>query len=165
MPWVGFGQWWLSRVDNLVYHPQHRAWLFLLHRKSIVHSPCLSLYFRPIQNTKIRAWACSFCNNPFVCEQMTTFSPFILVSAQLLNFLLFLQNEFAAKYRQILTRITGRNSEISSESSTESSFMKSVSQFVLSLTIERLLGNPQLSPVVMAMEDRWNYFPPNSVVI
>ena len=84
---------------------------------------------------------------------MTTFSPLILVSAQLLNILLFLQNEFVAKKnRKILAKISGGNSEISSESSTELSSMKSVSQLVL--TIERLLGNLHLLPVVMATGDR-----------
>ena len=65
---------------------------------------------------------------------MTTFSPLILVSAQLLNTLRFLRNEFAAKYRQTFNQITGLNSGISSESSP----MKSVSQLVL--TVERPFG-------------------------
>ena len=35
---------------------------------------------------KTRAWACGFCyNNSLVCKQMTTFSPLLLVSAQIVN--------------------------------------------------------------------------------
>ena len=42
-------------------------------------------------------------SNSLVCKQTTTISPLLLVSAQLVNILLFLQNEFAAKYRLILS--------------------------------------------------------------
>ena len=96
----GWGQWWLWKVDNLICHPQHRAWLFLLHRKSIVHSPYLSLYFRPICKTPRREHELvhGFSNNSLPCKQMTTFSPLLLVSTQPVNVPL-LQNEFAAKYR------------------------------------------------------------------
>ena len=95
----GWGQWWLSRVDNLICHPQHRAWLFLLHRKSIVHLPCLSLYFRPICKTQgiEHELVHGFSNNSLPCKQMTTFSPLLLVSTQLVNVPLLIQNEFAAK--------------------------------------------------------------------
>ena len=83
-----------------------------------------------------------FSNNSLPCEQMTTFSPLLLVSTQLVNVPFLLENEFAAKYRQILTKITG----LSSGSSSELSSMESVSQ--LALTIQCLEGNPHLSPVV-----------------
>ena len=83
-----------------------------------------------------------FSNNSLPCKQMTTFPPLFLVSTQLVNVPLLLQNEFAAKYRKILTKITG----LSSETSSQLSSMESVSQLVY--TIERLEGNPHLSPVV-----------------
>ena len=38
-----------------------------------------------------------FPNNSLPCKQLTTFSSLLLVSAQLVNVPLFLQNEFAAK--------------------------------------------------------------------
>ena len=49
----------------------------LLHRKSIVHSPCLSLYFRPICKTQRieHELVHGFSNNSLPCKQMTTFSP------------------------------------------------------------------------------------------
>ena len=72
---------------------------------------------------------------------MTTFSPLCLVSTLLVNVPL-LQNEIAAKDRQILTKIIG----LSSGTSSELSLMESVSQLVF--TIERLEGNPHLSPVM-----------------
>ena len=68
--------------------------------------------------------------NSLPCKQMATFSPLLLVFAQLVNVPLLLQNEFAAS--------SGTSSELSS--------MESVSHLVL--TIERLEGNPHLSPVV-----------------
>ena len=65
-------------------------------RKSIVHSssPCLSLYFRPICKTQRieHEVVHGFSNNSLPCKQMTTFSPLLLVSAQLVNVPL-LQNE------------------------------------------------------------------------
>ena len=95
----GWGQWWLSRADNLICHPQHRAWLFLSHRKSTVHSPCLSLYFRPICKTQRieHESVQGFSNNSLPCKQMATFSPLLSVFAQLVNVPLLLQNEFAAR--------------------------------------------------------------------
>ena len=81
--------------------PQHRAWLFLLHRKSIVHLPCLSLYFRPICKMQRieHELVHGFSNNSLPCKQVTTtFSPLLLVSTQPVNVSL-LQNEFAARYR------------------------------------------------------------------
>ena len=95
----GWEQWWLSRVDNPIYHPQHRTLLFILHWKSIVHSPCLSLYFRLICKTRSveHELVQGFSNNSLPCKQMTTFSPLLFVSAQLVNVPLFLQNEFTAK--------------------------------------------------------------------
>ena len=149
----GWGQWWLSRVDNLICHSQHRAWLFLLHRKSIVHSPCLSLYFRPICKTqKIEhELVHGFSNNSLPCKQMTTFLPCFWFSTQLVNVPLLLQNESAAKYRKILTKITG----LSSGTSSELSSMESVSQLVLTI----------YHPSWMTTGDWSNYFPPNSIVI
>ena len=38
-------------------------------------------------------------NNSLVCKQMKVFSPLLLVSVQLVNIPIFLQNEFAAKYK------------------------------------------------------------------
>ena len=95
----GSGGW--SRVDSLICHPQQRAWLFLSHRKSIIHSPCLSLYFRPICKTQRieHELLHGFSNNSLPCKQMTTFSLLLLVSTQLVSVPLLLQNEFAAKYR------------------------------------------------------------------
>ena len=63
---------------------QHRARLFLLHRKSIVPSPCLSLYFRPICETQRieHELVHGFSNNSLPCKQMTTFSPLTWVSTQ-----------------------------------------------------------------------------------
>ena len=40
-----------------------------------------------------------FSNNSLPCKQMTTFSPLLLVSTQLVNVPLVLQNKFAEKYR------------------------------------------------------------------
>ena len=68
----GWGQWWLSKADNLtIHHSQHRAWLFFTPKvnRSLT---LLSLYFRPIQNIKSRAWTCGFCSNiSFVSKQIT----------------------------------------------------------------------------------------------
>ena len=73
----------------------------LFHQKSIVHSPCLSLCFRPICKTQRieHELVHGFFNNSLPCKQMTTFSPLLLVSTQLVNVPLLLQDEFAAKYR------------------------------------------------------------------
>ena len=105
---------------------------------------CLSLYFRHICKMQgiEHELVHGFSNNSLPCKQMTTFSPLLLVSTQLVDVPLLLQNEFAAKYRLISTKITG----LSSGTSSKLSSMESVSQLVL--TIERLEGNPYLSPVV-----------------
>ena len=157
----GWGQWWLSRVDNLICHPQHRAWLFLLHRKSIVHSPCLSLYFRPICKTQRieHELVHGFSDNSLPCKQVTTFSPLLLVSTHLVNVSLLLQNEFAAKYRQNLTKITGLSSGTSSELSSTESVLNSF------LQSNAMRGIPIYHPSWMATGDWSNYFPPNSIVI
>ena len=47
--------------------------------------------------------------------QMITFYPLLLVYTQLVNVPVLLQDEFAAKYRQILTKTTGLSSGTSSE--------------------------------------------------
>ena len=70
-----------------------------------------------------------FSNNYLPCKQVATFSLLLLVSTQLVNVPLLLQNKFAAKYRKILTKITrlssGTLSEISSMESVLNSFLKS----------------------------------------
>ena len=67
--------------------PLKQAMVVLLHRKSIVHSPCLSLYFRPVCKTQRieHELVQGFSNNSLSCKQMTTFSPLRLVSARLVN--------------------------------------------------------------------------------
>ena len=79
-------------------------------------------------------------DNSLVCKWMTTFSLLLLVSLQLENIIVFLQNEFVAKCRYILRKISGLNSGMSSELSS----MKSISPLVLA--IESLLRNLHLSP-------------------
>ena len=70
-------------------------------RRLKVHSPCLSLYFKPICKTQRTEHELvhGFSNNSLPCKQMTAFSPLLLVSKQLVNVPLPLQNEFTAKYR------------------------------------------------------------------
>ena len=71
-----------------------------------------------------------------------------MVSAQLVNIPLFLQNESQQKIRVNFKLNHRTNSKISSESS----LIKFVSQLVL--TIERRLGNPHQSAVAIAIGDR-----------
>ena len=70
-------------------------------RRSIVHLPCLSLYFGPICKTQRieHELVHGLSNNSLPCKQMIIFSPLLLVSTQLVNVPLLLRNEFAAKYR------------------------------------------------------------------
>ena len=114
-------QLWHLKVPNLIYHPQHRAWLFLLHRKSLVHSSYLSLFFRPICKTQRveHELVQGFCNNSLPCKQMTTLSRLRLVSAQLVMFPFFFR-------MKILTKISGLRSGFSSEFSS----IESISQLV-----------------------------------
>ena len=81
-------------------------------------TPCLlSLYFRPIFKMQRieHELVHGFSINSLPCKQMTTFSPLLLFSTQLVNAPLLRQNEFAAKYRKILTKITGLSSGTSSD--------------------------------------------------
>ena len=64
--------------------------------QSFTHLVVRYAHFKQHKDHRVRA--CGFYNNSLVWKQMTTFSPLLLISAQLLNFF-FLQNEFAAKYR------------------------------------------------------------------
>ena len=95
----GWWQWWLSRVDNQIYHPQHRAWLFFItpkvNRSLTLFISVLEAHSKRVEHELVQG----FSSNSLPCKQMTTLSPLLLVSAQLVNVPLFLQNEFAKKYR------------------------------------------------------------------
>ena len=136
----GWGQLWLSRVDNLICQPQHRAWLFLLHQKSIVHSPCLCLYFRSICKMQRieHELVHGFSNNYLPCKQVTTFSLLLTTCSKI-------QIKFNQNYRTELWN-----------------FIRIIMDGICSqlvLTIERLEGNPHLSPVVIGSGRLIKLFP------
>ena len=155
-----WGQYWLSRVDNLICHPQHRAWLFLSHQKSVVHSPSLSLYFRPICKTHEHEHVHGFSNNSLPCKQMTTFSPLPLVSTQLVK--RSSSSEWVCSKIQINFNQNYRTELQSFIRIIVDGICFSLNSFLQS---NALRGIPIYHPSWVATGDWSNYFPPNSIVI
>ena len=92
-------QLWFSRVDCLIYHG-HDCFYYIESQSftQLVYLCTLG----PIKTQRLEHELVAFevrYNNSLVCkQQMLTFSSLLLVSAQLVNIPVFLQNDFAAKY-------------------------------------------------------------------